>query len=88
LVTSCVGSGHVIQRKIEERIEVTGRRGKRRKLLLNDLKEKYDVGNLKRSTRSYYVENSLRKGRWACRKTGFGKNILLNECMNELLKYK
>ena len=31
---------HVIERKIEERIEVTGRRGRRCKQLLDDLKEK------------------------------------------------
>jgi hypothetical protein len=30
---------HIIGRKMEERIEVTGRRGKRRKHLLDDLKE-------------------------------------------------
>jgi hypothetical protein len=38
----------VIGRKIEGRIEVTGRRGIRRKKLLDDLKEKRDTGNLKR----------------------------------------
>jgi hypothetical protein len=31
---------HVIEGKIQGRIEVTGRRGKRRKKLLDDLKEK------------------------------------------------
>jgi hypothetical protein len=31
---------HVIERKIEGRIEVMGRRGRRRKLLLDDLKER------------------------------------------------
>jgi len=31
---------HVIHRKIEEKIEVTGRRGRRRKQLVDDLKEK------------------------------------------------
>jgi hypothetical protein len=31
---------HVIEGKIEGRIEVTGRRGRRRKLLLDDVKEK------------------------------------------------
>ena len=31
---------HVIEGKIKERLEVTGRRGRRRKQLLDDLKEK------------------------------------------------
>jgi len=31
---------HVIEDKLEEMIEVTGRRGRRRKYLLNDIKEK------------------------------------------------
>jgi len=31
---------HVSEGKIEERIEVTGRRGRRRKQLMDDLKEK------------------------------------------------
>ena len=36
---------HVIGGKIEGRIEVTGRRGGRRKQLLDDLKEKEDTGS-------------------------------------------
>jgi hypothetical protein len=37
---------HVTEGQIEERIEVTGRRGRRRKQLLDDLKEKReDTGN-------------------------------------------
>jgi hypothetical protein len=36
---------HVIEGKIQGRIEVTGRRGRRRKNLLDDLKEKEDTGN-------------------------------------------
>jgi hypothetical protein len=38
---------HVIEGKIEERIEVKGRRGRRRKQLLDDLKEKRRYWNLK-----------------------------------------
>jgi hypothetical protein len=38
---------HVIEGKIEERIEVTGRRGKRSKELLDDLKEKRGYCKLK-----------------------------------------
>jgi hypothetical protein len=36
---------HVIEEKLEGRIEMTGRRGRRRKQLLDDLKEKRDTGN-------------------------------------------
>jgi hypothetical protein len=38
---------HVIEGKIEGRIEVTGRRGRRRKQLLDDLKEKKKYWDLK-----------------------------------------
>jgi hypothetical protein len=38
---------HVIERKIEGRIEVTGRRGRRLKQLLDDLKEKTGYWKLK-----------------------------------------
>jgi hypothetical protein len=55
---------HVIEGKIEGRIEMTGRRGRRRKQLLDDL-EKTERG----STRSHSVENSLSKRLWICRKT-------------------
>jgi hypothetical protein len=37
----------VIEGKLEERIEMTGRRGRRRKQLLDDLKEKRRCWNLK-----------------------------------------
>jgi hypothetical protein len=36
---------HVNEGKTEGRIEVTGRRGRRRKQLLDDLKGKEDTGN-------------------------------------------
>ena len=41
---------HVVERKIEGKIEVMGRRGRRRKKLLDELKEERerDVGNSKR----------------------------------------
>jgi hypothetical protein len=58
---------HVIEGKFEGRIEMTGRRGRRRKQLLDDLKEK-------RSTRSHLVENSLWKRLRTCRKTEYRMN--------------
>jgi hypothetical protein len=38
---------HVIEEKLEGRIEMTGRQGRRRKLLLDDLKEKRRYWKLK-----------------------------------------
>jgi hypothetical protein len=37
---------HIIERKVEGRIEVTGRRGRRREQLLDDLKEKREFWKL------------------------------------------
>jgi hypothetical protein len=51
----------VIEGKVEGRIEVTGRRGRRGKQLLDDLEEKQDAGN-RGSTRSYCVDNWMRRG--------------------------
>ena len=53
---------HVIEGKIEGRIEVTGRRGRRRKLLLDDLKEKRGFFSLE--------EEVLDRTVW---RTGFGR---------------
>jgi hypothetical protein len=51
LVTSCVGTAfyvkHVIEGKLERRIEVTGRQGRRRKQPLDELKEKKEYWKLK-----------------------------------------
>ena len=52
---------HVIEGKIQGRIEVTGRRGKRRKKLLDDLKEKRGYWKL--------TEEALDRTLW---RTGFG----------------
>jgi hypothetical protein len=52
----------VIEGKLEGRIEMTGRRGRRRKQLLDDLKGKEKILEIERgSTRSHTVENSLWK---------------------------
>jgi hypothetical protein len=39
---------HVTEEKIEGKFDVTGRRGRRRKLLLDDLRKREDTGNRKR----------------------------------------
>ena len=62
----------VIERKINGSIEVTGRRGRRRRKLLDELKEsrgywKFEGG----SSRSQCVESSLWKRLWTCRKTDY-----------------
>jgi hypothetical protein len=61
---------HVIEGKIEGRIGVMGRRGRRRKQLLDDRKEKKMILEIEREcTKSHYVENSLWTRLWTCRKT-------------------
>jgi hypothetical protein len=68
----------VIDGKIEGRIEVTGRRGRRLKQSIA-----WSLGNVKivkierGSTRSHFMENSLWKKLWTCNKTNHG-----NECLN------
>jgi hypothetical protein len=59
---------HVIEAKIEGRIEVTGRRGRRRKQLLDDLKEKRGYWKLK--------EETLDRNAW---RTGFGRSMGLSQ---------
>jgi hypothetical protein len=58
--------GHILRRDCllkhvtEGKTEVTGRRGRRRKQLLDDLKEKRRISEIERgSTRSHSVQNSL-----------------------------
>jgi hypothetical protein len=51
----------VIEGKLEGRVEMTGRRGRRRKQLLDDLKENKILEIERGSTRSHSVENSLWK---------------------------
>jgi len=56
---------------------VTGRRGGRRKQLLDDLREKRKILELETgSARSRSVETELWKRLWTCRKTDY---ILMNE---------
>jgi hypothetical protein len=61
--------------KLKGRIEMTGRRGRRRKQLLNDLKE--NILEIERgSNRSHCVENSLWKRLRTCRKTDCRMNSM------------
>jgi hypothetical protein len=60
----------VIEGKLEGRIEMTGRRGIRRKQLLDNIKEKNKILEIEKgSTRSHPVEKSLWKRLRTCRKT-------------------
>jgi hypothetical protein len=52
---------HVIEGRVEGRIEVTGRRERRRKQLLDDLKGKRILAIESGITRWHSVENSLQK---------------------------
>ena len=61
----------VIEGKIKGGIEVTGRRGRRRRKLLDDLKERRILSFEGGNSRSHYVESSLWKRLWTCRKTDY-----------------
>ena len=60
----------VIEGKIKGGIEVTGRRGRKRRKLLDGLRKGEDTfeGG---SSRSHYGESSIWKRLWACRKTDY-----------------
>jgi len=57
----------VIEGKIKGGIEVTGRLGRRRRKLLDDLKERRVLSFEGGSSGSHYVDSSL----WTCRKTDY-----------------
>jgi hypothetical protein len=60
----------LIEGKIKGGIKVTGRRGRKLRKLLDDLKEMiltFEGGN----ARSHYVDSSIWKRPWTCRKTDY-----------------
>jgi len=62
LLRNCL-LNHVTEGNLKGRIEVSGRQGKRRKIVLDELKGKVlEIG--KGNTRSYSVENWLLKRLW------------------------
>jgi hypothetical protein len=78
---------HIMEGKIGKKIEVTERRGKRRKRLLDELQEtekmfEVEIG----STRMQSVENSLWKSLRTCRKRDYIKNEQLF-CLFTLFRY-
>jgi len=66
---------HVIEGKIEGRIGVTGRRGKRRKQLLDDLNEKREYLKLK--------EEALDRTLWRTRFGGGHRPVVTHKTMND-----
>jgi hypothetical protein len=65
---------YVTEEKIEGRTEVSGRRGRRRNLLLDELKERRILETEIGSTRWHCMQNSLWKRLRACCKTDYGIN--------------
>jgi len=60
----------VIEGKIKGGIEVTGRQGRRRRKLLDDLKERRRYSHWKEEALElHYLESLLWKRLWTCRKT-------------------
>jgi hypothetical protein len=70
-----IGLKYITDGNIEGRIEMTGRRGRRGKQLLDDLKEKRRYWKLKKgSTRSHSMGYSLWKSLRTCRKADYKMN--------------
>jgi hypothetical protein len=65
---------HVIEGKVEGRMETTGRRGRRRKQLLDDLNETRGHCRLKEEALDRTVEKSLWKRLRTCRETDYRVN--------------
>ena len=62
----------VTEGKIQGGIEVTGRQGRRRRKLLDALMERRGILSFERgNSGSHYVESSLWKRIWTCRKTDY-----------------
>ena len=63
---------HVIYGKIDRKIAGMGRRGRKRKHILDNPKEKEKIVELEReSTRLHSIRNSLWKRLWTCRKADY-----------------
>jgi hypothetical protein len=64
---------HVFEGKIESRIEVTGRRGRKVNQLLDNVKKMRGYWKLTEEVPDRtLVEKSFWKSLWTCRKTGYG----------------
>jgi hypothetical protein len=65
---------HIVEGNIEGRIKVTGRQGRRRNQVLDDVKETRRYWELKEEARERTLEGSLWKRLWTCRKRDYGMN--------------
>jgi hypothetical protein len=66
---------HIIEGNVEERIEETVRRGRRRKHILDDLAEKRGCCKLKEEALDRTLwRTGFGKRLWTCRKTEYGRN--------------
>ena len=66
---------YIIEGKIEGSLEVTGRRLRRHKQLMGNLKEKESVLEIQRGSANFYsVEEWFWKNFWICRKTDYRIN--------------
>jgi hypothetical protein len=80
---------HVVEVRIDRRIAVRGRRRRKHKQLMDDLKKKLGYCKLIRGrARSHPVENWLWKRLWTCRKAGDRMNDEWCTVCFEILKLK
>jgi hypothetical protein len=61
----------VIEGKVKEEIEVTRRRGRRRRKLLDDLKERRGYSDLKEEALDHAMWRASFGRLWTCRKTDY-----------------
>jgi hypothetical protein len=81
---------HAIEGKIKERIKVTGRRGRRCKQMLDDLKEKREYCKLKgKAPERTLWRNGFGRGYlYTCRNTDYVINLEKNTVVKNLFLYK
>jgi hypothetical protein len=72
-------SNQVIKEELEERMKVTGRKGIRRKQILEEKNRMLEIETV--NTRLRSAENSLRKRLWTCRVTEYRMNVLFLACL-------
>jgi hypothetical protein len=73
----------VVEGNIKGGIGMTGRRGRRRRKLLDDLKERRGYSHLKVEALDCSVESSVWKRLWTCRKTDCLLTYLLTYSMEQ-----
>ena len=75
---------YIIEGKVEGRIEVTERRFRRRRKLLENLKDATGYRKLKEEALGLTNGQVALEGLWTCHRTHYGRiNELMNERINE-----